>query len=82
MEIRGVNGSVRAVASDDGLAHVDAAWRVHQSDPQRVDIKVVERYTGVTICAVHPRLSDASDLDDCEPGDVRDRFRCWRTRRS
>src|SRR6267378_755782 len=68
VDIRGVNGSVRAVASGDGLVHVDAVSRVHRSDPQRVDIKVLEHDTGVTICAIHPRLSGASDLYDCVRG--------------
>jgi hypothetical protein len=52
-----IRGSVRAVASGDGLVHVEAVSRVHRSDPQRVDIKVVEHDRGVPICAIHPRLS-------------------------
>jgi len=68
VDIRGVNGSVRAVASGDGLVHVEAVSRVHRSDPQRVEIKVVEHDRGVTICATHPRLSAASDLYDCVRG--------------
>jgi hypothetical protein len=67
VEIRGVNGSVRARASGDGLVHVDAASRV-RSDAQRVDIRVVEHDRGVTICTIQPRLSEASDLYDCVRG--------------
>lgn len=67
VEIRGVNGSVRALASGDGLVHVTAASGGPQH-PQRLDIRVVEHDRGVTICATHPRLSAASDLYDCVRG--------------
>jgi putative adhesin len=68
VDIRGVNGSVRARASGDGVVHVEATSRVRGSDPQRVDIRVIDHDRGVTICAMHPRLSEASDLYDCVRG--------------
>ena len=39
IEVRGVNGSIRAVASDDGVVHVEATRRARRSDPESVRIE-------------------------------------------
>ena len=51
IEIRGVNGDVRAVAGS-GETEVTAVKHAHRSDPDEVKIEVVEDEGGVTICAV------------------------------
>ncbi|MBA4160286.1 MAG: DUF4097 family beta strand repeat protein [Gemmatimonadetes bacterium] len=68
VEIRGVNGSVRALASEDGLIHVEATRRAGRSDAESVRIEVVEHDEGVTICAVYPSPPDAARANECRPG--------------
>jgi len=68
LEIRGVNGSVRAVASPDGTARVEAVRRARRSDPESVRIEVVEHAGGTTICAVYPTPPGASRQNRCSPG--------------
>ena len=68
IEVRGVNGNVRAVASDDGRVHVDADRYARRDDPMSVRIEVVEHDDGVTICAVYPTPSDARRENGCRPG--------------
>jgi len=68
VEIRGVNGSVRAVASDDGAVHVDAMKEARRSDPDSVRIEVVEHDQGVTVCAVYPTPSRARQQNGCRQG--------------
>jgi hypothetical protein len=65
IEIRGVNGEVRAVAGA-GEVEVSAVKSAHRSDPDEVKIQVVEHPDGVTICAVYP--SDGRRENDCHPG--------------
>lgn len=66
LEIRGVNGSVRAVAASGGTALVTATKRARRSDPDEVEIKVVEHAGGVTICAVYPSRR-SSRPNECRP---------------
>ena len=66
IEIKGVNGDVRAVAGS-GETEVTAAKHAHRSDPDEVKIEVVEHEDGVTICAVYP--SDGRRDNTCEAGD-------------
>jgi hypothetical protein len=68
LEVRGVNGSVRAVASDDGSAHVEATRRGRRSDPASVRIETVEHDGGVTICVVYPTPPGARRENECRPG--------------
>lgn len=68
IEIRGVNGHVRAEPSPDGRVHVVADKRARRSDPVTVRVEVVEHSGGVTICAVYPTPADASRANDCRPG--------------
>jgi len=66
IEIKGVNGDVRAVAGSDAV-EVTAVKHARRSDPDEVKIAVVEHADGVTICAVYP--SDGRRENTCEPGD-------------
>ncbi|HXI21660.1 MAG TPA: DUF4097 family beta strand repeat-containing protein [Gemmatimonadales bacterium] len=60
LEVRGINGSVTAVAASGGEARVTATKRAHRhGNPDDVEIKVVQDAEGVLICAVYPsRHSD------------------------
>src|SRR5213080_5296998 len=74
IEIKGVNGDVRAVAGS-GDVEVTAVKHARRSDPAEVKIEVVQDEDGVTICAVYP--SDGRRENRCEAGegghmDVRD----------
>lgn len=69
LEIKGVNGDVRAVLASGGEAVVNARKHSRRSDPDEVEIKVVESEDGVTICAVYPTPRHARQENDCEPGD-------------
>lgn len=65
IEIKGVNGDVSAVAGS-GEAEVRAVKTAKRSDPEDVQIEVVEHEDGVTICAVYP--SDGRRENVCAPG--------------
>ncbi len=54
IEIRGVNGSVRAERTSGGEVEVVARIRSRKSDPESVRMEVVEHAGGVTVCAVYP----------------------------
>src|SRR4051812_21526244 len=54
IEIKGVNGNVRAEAATGDQVEVVATKRARRSDPESVRIQVVEHGGGVTICAVYP----------------------------
>jgi len=74
IEIKGVNGDVRAIAGS-GDVEVTAVKHARHSDPDDVKIEVVQDEDGVTICAVYP--SDGRRENRCEAGegghmDVRD----------
>ena len=68
IEIRGVNGNVRAIASENGSARVEAVRRADRSDPASVDIEVVEHDGGVTICAVYPTPEGSRNRNGCRQG--------------
>lgn len=68
LEIRGVNGNIRAEPSPDGTARVEAFRRGRRSDPASVRIEVVEHAGGVTICAVYPTPRNARQENRCRPG--------------
>ncbi|MGH7529297.1 MAG: DUF4097 family beta strand repeat-containing protein [Gemmatimonadales bacterium] len=69
IEIKGVNGDVRAVAATGGEALVTAAKHARRSDPEIVKIEVIEHEEGVTICAVYPTPARARRENVCEVGD-------------
>lgn len=67
IEIKGVNGNVRAEGHGGSQVEVVASKKGRQSDPKGVEIRVLEHAGGVTICAVYPS-DDASRPNDCQPG--------------
>jgi len=67
LEIKGVNGSIDATAASGSEAEVTALKRARRSNPDEVEIKVVEHSGGVTICAVYP--SSGARTNTCEPGE-------------
>jgi hypothetical protein len=67
IEIKGVNGDVRATASSSGEAGVTATRTARRSNPADVRIEVVPHAGGVTICAVYPNVS-GREPNRCEPG--------------
>jgi Putative adhesin len=66
LEIKGVNGGIEATAGSGTEAEVTAIKRARRSDPDEVEIKVVEHSGGVTICAVYP--SRGGRANECQPG--------------
>jgi hypothetical protein len=54
LEIKGVNGWVRAERASGVEAQVTANKTGRRSDPDSVRIQVVPHADGVTICAVYP----------------------------
>src|SRR5215510_16333266 len=69
LEVKGVNGDVRAVFASGAEAVVNARKHARRSDPDEVEIKVVESEDGITICAVYPTPRHARQENTCEPGD-------------
>jgi len=69
LEVKGVIGDVRAVLASGAEAVVNARKHARRSDPDEVEIKVVESADGITICAVYPTPRRAREENNCEPGD-------------
>lgn len=69
IEIKGVNGAIRAMAASGNEAVVDARKTARRSDPDEVRIVAVPFDGGVTICAVYPTGRRARAENSCEPGD-------------
>jgi hypothetical protein len=67
IEIKGINGDVRATASSSGQAGVTATRTARRSNPADVRIEVVPHAGGVTICAVYPTVP-GREPNRCEPG--------------
>lgn len=67
LEIKGINGTIRAVAGSGSTAVVEATRTARRSDPAEVRLVVVEHEAGVTICAVYP--SPESRPNECAPGE-------------
>ena len=63
LEVRGIQGSIRAEPVSGGTVEVTALKHGHHEDPADVRIEVVEHDEGVTICAVYPGRRNT-----CEPG--------------
>jgi hypothetical protein len=70
VEVRGVNGPIRAVASSGSTVELVAIRSGRRNDPESVKIDVVQHDGGVTICAVYPS-KDTSRPNVCKPGDSR-----------
>src|SRR4051794_767459 len=67
IEIKGVNGSIRAAASPSGQAEVTATKESRRSNAGDVRIEVVPHAGGVTICAVYPDVA-GREPNRCAPG--------------
>lgn len=68
IEIKGVNGDVRAEPSGSNQVEVVAVKSARRDDPASVRIEVVPHNGGVTICAVYPTRAGAQP-NECAPGD-------------
>jgi len=67
IEIKGVNGSIKASGTSAGQVTVSAVKKGKDDDPSDVRIEVVEHSDGVTICAVYPDVKGKKN--ECAPGD-------------
>jgi hypothetical protein len=67
IEIKGINGEVRATASPSADVEVAAIRTAKRSNPDEVRIEVVPHAGGITICAVYP-TPPGSEPNRCEPG--------------
>jgi Toastrack DUF4097 len=67
IEIKGVNGDVRAEPSGSNEVEVVAEKHARRDNPESVQIQVVPHGGGVTICAVYPSR-DGSRPNECQPG--------------
>jgi|SRR5436190_1471014 len=67
IEIKGVNGDVRATASSSGDVEVTATRTARRSNAAEVRIEVVPHAGGVTICAVYPDVP-GKEPNQCLPG--------------
>jgi Putative adhesin len=68
IEIKGVNGDVRAEPSGSNQVEVVAVKSARRDDPASVRIQMVPHDGGVTICAVYPSR-DGARPNECAPGD-------------
>ena len=68
IEIKGVNGTVRARRATGSRVEVRAWKHARRSDPESVTIDIIEHADGVTVCAVYPS-SKFGGKNTCAPGD-------------
>src|SRR5215831_1260432 len=66
IEVKGVNGDIRAEPSGSNEVEVVAEKRANRDDPESVHIDVVPHGGDVTICAVYP--SRGTQPNECQPG--------------
>ena len=66
IEIKGVNGEIRATPSSGAEVEVSAVMKGRRSNPAEVRLDIVQHADGVTICAVYP--SGDSRPNECAPG--------------
>lgn len=67
IEIKGVNGAIRAERASSTEVSVEAIKTARHSDPNSVTVQVVSHGDGVTICAVYPS-SNWARPNECQPG--------------
>src|SRR5690348_5889939 len=67
IEIKGINGDVRAERTTGSEVTVDAIKSGRHSDPNSVSIQVVPHADGVTVCAVYPS-NNWGRPNECQPG--------------
>jgi DUF4097 and DUF4098 domain-containing protein YvlB len=66
VEIKGINGDIKADATSGNEVQVVATKTSRRSDVNQVQVKVVQHAGGVTICALYPT---ESGYTDCAAGD-------------
>ena len=66
IEIKGINGDVRATPSSSGQVEVTATKSARRSNPADIRIDVVPHGGGVTICAVYPDVP-GKEPNRCDP---------------
>jgi hypothetical protein len=64
LEVHGINGGMEATLAKGNEVRVDATKSGRKSDPDRVDIQVVQTPEGILICARYPRPDGT--LNDCD----------------
>src|SRR6266849_10927019 len=67
LEVKGVNGDIRALPSSTTDTQVTATKSARRSNPAEVRFEVVPHAGGVTICAVYPDVP-GQERNLCEPG--------------
>jgi hypothetical protein len=68
IEIKGINGSIRAVASNDAQVHITARKTARRSNTADVRLEVVTHGDGVTVCAVYPTREGRPE-NECAAGE-------------
>jgi len=68
VEVKGLNGRIRATASSGDEVTVTATKHGTKSDPKQVDVRVVEGADGVTICSIYPPPAGGA-ANGCAPGE-------------
>jgi len=67
VEIKGVNGAIRAEPATGNEVEIVAVKRGRRSSPRDVQVKVLPHEGGLTVCAVYPS-SGFGPANDCQPG--------------
>lgn len=67
IEIKGINGAVKAAPASGGQVEVSAVMRGRRNNPAEVRLEIVQHGDGVTICAMYP--SPDSRPNECQAGD-------------
>lgn len=67
IEIKGINGEIRAEPASGNQVEVVAYKRGKKSDPASVEVVAVEHQGGVTVCAVYPS-KPGERPNECAPG--------------
>ena len=68
VEIRGINGNVKAEASTSGEVEVNATVEGESSSSSSVQVHLVHHENGVTICSVFPGEKVCRPMGDSGPG--------------
>lgn len=69
LEIKNVNGDIDISLASGNEIQVTAVKQARRSDPDEVEIQVIEHEDGVTVCAVYPTPRRARRENTCEPGE-------------
>ena len=67
VEVKGVNGAIRAEPAVGNEVEIVAVKRGRRSSPHEVQVKLVPHDGGLTVCAVYP-TSGFGSANDCQPG--------------